>query len=81
MPNIPNGRGDGRPGPPPGKGNSPSHRPYNVVPPFRLANETQNIRARRFVGAMQPGVILVQRRAASPAASPAPNIPNGRDNS
>ncbi|MCZ7667200.1 MAG: hypothetical protein M5U34_08285 [Chloroflexi bacterium] len=41
-----------------------------------MANETQNIRARRFVGAMQPGVILVQRRAASPAASPGPNIPN-----
>ncbi|MCZ7667204.1 MAG: hypothetical protein M5U34_08305 [Chloroflexi bacterium] len=33
--------------------------PTTWFPPFRLANETQNIRARQFVGAMQPGVILV----------------------
>jgi len=60
-------------------GRHPGLAPRRVTGCLARAQHTQ--RARQFVGAMQPGVIPVQRRAASPAASPAPNIPNGRGDS
>ncbi|MCZ7667205.1 MAG: hypothetical protein M5U34_08310 [Chloroflexi bacterium] len=76
-PNVPNGRGAIRRGD--AAGRHPGSAPRRVTGCLARAQHTQHTqRARRFVGAMQPGVILVQRRAASPAASPAPNMPNGR---